>query len=117
MTLKILCSLQGLYFLLTGLWPLLHINSFIKVTGPKVDLWLVKTVGLLISIIGFVFIISVLRNEVNLEIFLLALGSSLSLTGIDIFYTKKRIISPIYLLDSAVEIFFIISWLILFFKR
>ena len=43
---------QGVYFLLTGVWPLLSIRTFEAVTGPKVDRWLVKTVGLLVAVIG-----------------------------------------------------------------
>ena len=40
---------EGVYFFLTGLWPVVHLPSFIAVTGPKRDLWLVRTVGLLIG--------------------------------------------------------------------
>jgi hypothetical protein len=36
---------QSVYMLLTGIWPLVHIESFMVVTGPKADIWLVKTVG------------------------------------------------------------------------
>jgi len=36
--------LQGLYWLVTGLWGLIDVHSFMKVTGPKTDIWLVKTV-------------------------------------------------------------------------
>lgn len=39
---------QATYTLLTGLWPLVHISSFLRVTGPKTDIWLVKTVGALL---------------------------------------------------------------------
>ena len=37
--------IQGVYFALTGIWPLLDLSSFQWVTGPKQDLWLVQTVG------------------------------------------------------------------------
>jgi hypothetical protein len=30
---------QGVYFLLTGVWPIVHLPSFLAVTGPKTDLW------------------------------------------------------------------------------
>ena len=40
---------EGVYFFLTGVWPVVHLPSFIAVTGPKRDLWLVRTVGLLIG--------------------------------------------------------------------
>ncbi len=51
-------SLQGIYYVATGLWPILNMRSFEMVTGPKRDKWLVKTVGALITAIGiyaFVF--------------------------------------------------------------
>jgi hypothetical protein len=42
------------FYLVSGLWPLVHLQSFLTVTGPKTDLWLVKTLGVLISVIGAV---------------------------------------------------------------
>src|SRR2546421_737901 len=43
--------IQSAYFLLTGLWPIFHIRSFMRITGPKNDLWLVRTVRLLLTVI------------------------------------------------------------------
>jgi hypothetical protein len=34
---------QGIYYLLTGLWPLVSIGTFQMVTGEKTDVWLVHT--------------------------------------------------------------------------
>ena len=33
----VLCSVQGLYCLITGVWPLVSIDTFQAVTGPKTD--------------------------------------------------------------------------------
>ena len=46
-----LARLQGGYFAVTGVWPLLHMRSFRYVTGGKKvrERWLVKTVGALIT--------------------------------------------------------------------
>jgi hypothetical protein len=44
-----LAARQGVYYLLTGVWPLPSIGSFQRVTGPKTDLWLVRTVGVLVA--------------------------------------------------------------------
>jgi hypothetical protein len=52
MTEQQLMCLQGGDYLATGLWPLIHMKSFVAVTGPKRDLWLVRTVGILVSCIG-----------------------------------------------------------------
>jgi len=35
-----------------GIWSLVSIGSFQKVTGPKTDVWLVKTVGVLVIGVG-----------------------------------------------------------------
>lgn len=45
---------QGIYFFVTGVWPLISTNTFQMVTDPKTDLWLVKTVGIILATIGAV---------------------------------------------------------------
>jgi hypothetical protein len=42
---KLLSLGQGVFYLATGLWPLLNIRTFERVTGPKTDKWFVKTAG------------------------------------------------------------------------
>ncbi len=86
---KYLPLAHGLYSLVTGLWPLLSIRTFQVVTGRKVDLWLVKTVGVLVGVIGVVLIVAALRSRVTTEIILLAVGSAAGLTGIDVVYVLK----------------------------
>src|SRR5438874_11329800 len=72
---------QGIYYLLTGLWPLLAISSFQRVTGPKHDLWLVQTVGVLIAVIGGTLLIAGWRRRGTPEIFFLAVGSAVGLAA------------------------------------
>lgn len=43
---------QGAFYLATGIWPLVSMRTFERVTGPKTDKWLVKTAGVLITAIG-----------------------------------------------------------------
>ena len=50
-TLSRLATGQAVYFLLTGIWPLLSIRTFQMVTGRKTDTWLVKTVGVLVAVL------------------------------------------------------------------
>lgn len=47
-----LTRFQGIYYLVTGLWPLIHFASFERLTGPKREPWLVRTVGMLVAVIG-----------------------------------------------------------------
>jgi hypothetical protein len=73
---------QGAYYLLTGVWPLVSIGSFQRVTGPKTDLWLVKTVGLLISVIGGVLGLAGWQRRDSLDSRLLGAGSAAGLASI-----------------------------------
>ena len=113
---ELLSIIQGFYFALTGAWAIVSIRTFQMVTGPKTDLWLVKTIGAIVLVIGVILIVAGLRGNVSLEIFLLATGTALALTVIDVKYVIKRTISPIYLLDAAVEIVLIAIWIILIFR-
>lgn len=45
--------LNGTFNLVGGLWPLVHMKSFEAVLGPKVDRWLVCTVGGLLTSVGY----------------------------------------------------------------
>lgn len=104
--------LQALYYLMTGLWPLLHIKSFLAVTGPKTDQWLVKTVGVLISVIAAALGVPGARRSVHPELALLGVGSAASLTAVDVIYVARGRISPVYLLDALPELALIAGWLV-----
>ena len=101
---------QGAFYLATGVWPLLHLGSFEAVTGPKTDDWLVRTVGVLVAVIGFVLLMAVRRGRVTPEIVLLGAGSAAGLAAIDVVYVLAHVISPIYLLDAAAELGLASAW-------
>ncbi len=102
---------QGIFYLVTGIWPLLNMQTFQMVTGPKADRWLVKTVGVLISVVGGVLLLAGVRRDTSPEVPILATGSALGLAAIDAIYVARKRISPIYLLDSAAEIALVLAWL------
>lgn len=106
----ILSLIQGIYFVATGVWPLVSLRTFMMVTGPKVDFWLVKTVGVLVGVIGGVLLVACARNRPVPEVALLAVGSSAGLTAIDVWYVARRVIAPIYLMDAAAEVVLIAAW-------
>jgi hypothetical protein len=101
---------QGIYWGLTGLWPLVHMPSFIWVTGPKDDLWLVRTVGVLILVIGAVLAQAGLARRVTPEIIWLGVGGAAGLMFIDVYYVWQDVIWPIYLLDAGAELIIIGIW-------
>lgn len=101
---------QGIYFFVTGIWPIISMQTFLKVTGPKTDLWLVKTVGAILTVIGAVLIYAHFANSVDSPIIVLAIGSALALTIVEFVYVFKRVISPIYLADAVAEIILVLWW-------
>lgn len=101
---------QGIYFFVTGVWPLLSMKTFLMVTGPKTDLWLVKTVGMILAVIGAVLILAQVNAEINTSIIVLAIGSAISLAIVEVIYVAKRVISPIYLADAVAELILVAWW-------
>jgi hypothetical protein len=101
---------QGIYFLVTGVWPLIHMRSFEQVTGPKVDRWLVQTAGVLISVIGATLLQGARRGAAWPELRLLGVGSAAGLAGIDLVHVARGRIAPVYLLDALAEGLIIVAW-------
>ena len=102
---------QGIYFFVAGIWPIISIGTFQLVTGPKTDLWLVKTVGIILAVIGAVLIFAQVNAEINTSIILLAIGSAISLAVVEFVYVSKRVISAIYLGDAIIELILTAWWL------
>jgi hypothetical protein len=104
--------LQAAYYLVTGIWPLVGIESFQKVSGRKTDLWLVKTVGVIVTVIGAVIGSAGVRKRITPEIAGLAIGSASGLATIEVIYAGKGRISRIYLLDALLSVVMITAWVL-----
>lgn len=99
-----LLLVQALYYLATGLWPLVSLDSFVLVTGPKTDYWLVRTVGLLVAVIGLALGVGALGRRRTPELLVLAFGVALAFAGIDLTYATGGRIPSIYLADAVVQL-------------
>jgi hypothetical protein len=115
---RIVCTIQAIYYLATGIWPLVHVESFQAVTGPKTDNWtgleadhwLLNTVAVLVVAIGLALAVAAWRGQVRAETIVLAVGSAIGLLGIDLVYVARGVIARVYLLDAAAEILLLIAW-------
>jgi hypothetical protein len=96
---------QGIYFLITGLWPVFNINSFEKISGRKTDKWLVKTFGLLVAAVGVVLITS---SDVKL----LGITSAVAVGAPEIYYSLRGRISNVYTIDGIIEFIFVVWWIL-----
>jgi hypothetical protein len=118
---RLICWVQGLYFLATGLWPLLSIDTFQLVTGKKTDHlvtgreadhWLVNTVGVLIIAIGSTLLFAAWRGRFSAEVVILGTAGAVGLIGIDVVYVARGTISAVYLVDAVLEIGLTMAWLV-----
>jgi hypothetical protein len=93
--------LQGIYYVATGAWPVIHIKSFMDVSGYKTDIWLVKMVGLLTVAIATTILLNYKKEKrITTQLGIL---SALAYVIIDVYYSLAGVISKIYLADAAIE--------------
>ena len=101
---------HGILYVATGVWPLLSMRTFERVTGPKTDRWLVKTVG---ALIGVSLMRAGVRGRALEEAGWLGSSSAAVLAMVDTIYVANRRIAPIYLLDAIVEVGLVAVWIAL----
>ena len=109
---------QASYTMITAIWPLVDIDSFMAVTGPKHDVWLVKTVGaLLIPVAACLYSFLFIRTDRKPAIILGSL-TALAFICIDFYYAAiTDVIADIYLADGVVELIFLAVWIYLIMQR
>ena len=100
---RIAPTAQGVFYIATGLWPIIHLRSFLRVTNPKRDTWLVQTLGGLIAAVGAALLVD--RSKT------LGIGSALTLAAADVVFAGKGRISPVYFADAAAEVGVAALWL------
>lgn len=104
---------QGTYFLVTGLWPLMWMDGFLAVTGPKEELWLVRTVGLLAAAIGLVLVVAGWRRTYVPEVALLGAAGALAFLLVDLVGWAAGVLRWTYLADAVVEGLILLAWALL----
>ena len=106
-------SVQAVFYVGTGVWPLLHRRSFEWVTGRKTDFWLAQTVGVTVTTIGVGLAHALLRRRgVPPELRTVAATSAAGLALVDFWFVARGRISRIYLADAAAEVALVAGWLL-----
>jgi hypothetical protein len=114
---KILLWVQASYYLSTALVALLDIHFFMQITGPKTDIWLVKTVSVLLIPISLCLILNAVVKTNPLPVIAVGLSSSLVLAFIDFYYTANDTIKWVYAVDGILQLVFVTGWTIILFKN
>ncbi len=106
----LLAGLQGGFYMISGVWPLVAPDSFQAFTGQKMDFWLAQTVGVLIAITGIVLLRAAQRAAITAEIALLAGLQAAALGVVDIYCVGQPGTTPVYLLDAVAEFAIALGW-------
>ncbi|MGE3975418.1 MAG: hypothetical protein AB7F59_12915 [Bdellovibrionales bacterium] len=107
---------QSIFYAITALWAFVDMQSFMHVTGPKTDTWLVHTVSWLILAIAFTLFSAATTRSITFPIAVLGIFSSSFLAGVDIYFSMSGVIRKVYLLDAVVEFFILFGWIFFFSK-
>ncbi|WP_394823125.1 hypothetical protein [Pendulispora albinea] len=108
---QLVAAVQSAVFVGTGIWPVVSPRSFQAVTGPKRDMWLAQTIGLLIAAVGATLAIGA-RGRARSESTFLGISSATALALCDIVFVSKGRISRVYLLDALFETGIVAGWLL-----
>jgi len=102
---------QGVYWGVTGVWPILHPRSFEAVIGPRRERWLVKTMGALVAAVGGTLFLAGARRRVTPGVMLLGATSALAVCGSAGWYAARGRIRRVDLADAAIEAALAAAWL------
>jgi hypothetical protein len=98
---------QAAAYAVTGLWPIVDIRSFERVTGPKRDDWLVRTVGgLAVAFAGGL----AWRSHDPASARPFGVASAAAFLAADVIGVASGRLRRIYLLDAAGEAVLIAGW-------
>jgi hypothetical protein len=103
---------QGVFYVATGLWPVLHLRSFEAVSGKKRDTWLVQTTGALIAAIGCALVVGAFERTGSRAVKTLGIASAATLGAADLYFVSTGQIPRVYLGDAAAEAAAIAGWII-----
>lgn len=102
--LRLILGVQGLYYVVTGLWPFLHLRSFLWVVGPKLDRFQLSVTAALIVAIGTSLLAAAVRSRPSASAAVLSIGSALAFIAVDLRF--RPILRAPNWVDFALEVGF-----------
>jgi hypothetical protein len=101
--------IHGVFNVVGGLWPLLHLRSFEAVFGPKEDRWLVYTVAGLLTSVGYAQARAGTAQAWP-HARRLGVATATTLLGIDLVYVSRGRLRWTYLVDAIAEAALLVGW-------
>jgi hypothetical protein len=110
---------QGVFYVVTGLWPIIHLRSFEKFTGRKQQRegLLAQSMGGLIAAVGVALIAGSLEERPSRALKWLGMGSAIALGVADLVFARRGLVrhtseTKSYFADAAAEGAAIAGWII-----
>ncbi|MHB8840367.1 MAG: hypothetical protein ACYC56_01035 [Candidatus Aquicultor sp.] len=97
---------QGVYYLITAIWPLISLRTFMIFAGSKPDRFIFWTVDLLILAIASTLLFATVKGDLGTAAFL-GIASTLTFIAVEAVYAGK--ISPWFWADFAVEVVILVT--------
>lgn len=113
---RYVARIHGTYFLVGGAWPLISLDTFEAVTGPKHDDWLVRSVALLLVVAGIILFTQP-KRYIERSAVTLAIGTSFSLGCVAMISSAGGWISSVYFLDGTMHLLFAAAWVMLVLRK
>jgi hypothetical protein len=107
--LRALLTFQGVYYIVTGLWPFVSLSTFVAMVGPKPDVFQLFVTSALIVAIGAVVLSD--APDPAMGTIRLSVAGAAALLIMEIVFAGS--IRPVFALDGAVE-FCLIAGVVLF---
>jgi len=101
---------QGVWDVALGAWPLLDPRSYQELTGAKQDVWLARSVGMLLALVGASLLFARARRSIGAETMFLAIASALALAFADVLVATSGAGTNAYLIDAALQLVFAGVW-------
>lgn len=101
--LKLVLSFQGLYYVITGLWAMISLDSFSRVTEHYGDPFEMHSIAAMAFVIGVFFLWSAFKAWLRRPVGLLALGFVLAIMIPELIYLPKLGNPPLFWVDFALE--------------
>jgi hypothetical protein len=100
---------QGIYYGVTGLWPLVLVHLFRSTSGEA--MWLSQVGGVLMLVIGAALCLAAYRHDRTAVVWTVGLGSAAGLLLLELVFVIRSEISAVYLIDAFLQAGVVCLWL------
>lgn len=103
---------HAVFYFVSGLWPIVSMNTFTRVVGDQGSTELTQTIGLMMVATSIGLYLALKRRELTTPIIAVAMVNALFLAGFDFYYLTSGNFTVIHLADLVAQAGLFVSWLV-----